>query len=233
MIYTLLVGCRAINAAALAPIDDVAAVWGMGSTETSLVEVCCSKTSTLTECARNSGLTAERWGLFNDWDFDKDSTVIRAKRHTETIRARRAWAATPCTQFAGPQGWNWNKWEPWQRYQYLLRYAKACRLNKRVMEVLLHVLDLGGEIYWEWPRGSQGWSTEEMHWFRRQVELRGRTLFTVKFDGCMLGLRDHKGVLIYKPWRVDTTDEHFSQRFSDLFCLGRTGDQRLLPTCHG
>ncbi len=104
MIYTLLVGCRAINAAALAPIDDVAAVWGMGSTETSLIEVCCSKTSTLTECARNAGLTAERWGLFNDWDFDKDATVIRAKRHTESIGARRAWAATPCTQFAGPQG---------------------------------------------------------------------------------------------------------------------------------
>ena len=58
----------------------------------------------------------------------------------------------------------------------LLRRAKARRLNKRVMLVLLHVIDCGGptdswdghHIYWEWPRGSQGWRSEEYLWFRRE-----------------------------------------------------------------
>ena len=48
-----------------------------------------------------------------------------------------------------------------------------------------------------------------------------RKLWTVEIDGCAVGPKDEHGVLIYKPWRIDTTDEHLARRLQGLRCDGR------------
>ena len=125
-----------------------------------LVEICCSKHSSLAECAEKSSLKAERWGLFNDWNFDKDETVTFGKKEIEHNNIRRFWTATPCTGFCGTQDINWARWDDWGKYLYMQRYFKARRLNYRVMQVVLHGLDVGGsetDFDWEWPRYSRSW----------------------------------------------------------------------------
>ena len=43
-------------------------------------------------------------------------------------------------------------------------------------------------------------------------------LSSVKFHGCAVGLKDSKGMPLYKPWTFQTDCDHIIEKFTHLRC---------------
>ena len=155
-----------------------------------LLEYCCDPASTLTDECNKRGQNGQRLNRENGWDFDLDTTLARGKQWVQENRVRRHWGSTPCTEFSAWQVLNWHRWDSAGQDAHVARRLAARKLNKRVMQMMLASLDQsGGHVFWGWPQQCSGWWTQEMQWLRRQLELRGRKVITIKLDGCMVGAR--------------------------------------------
>ena len=220
----ILSGARGYLDAVLQPLNACGEVFQNSNFEQfDLVEMCCSTISSLTEVATSQQLRSCRLTLETGFDFDKNSSEIEAKKFISSHAVKRGWSATPCTLCSSLQGWNWHKWDGERRKQFLQDRLKARRLNRRVLATLLHLLSRGPDqhVYVEWPRHNGSWKTPEYQWFANIVKnVFRRRLYTVLFDGCAFGLKNHQGLFVNKPWRIDTTDELLAVRLNGKFCPG-------------
>ena len=79
----------------------------------------------------------------------------------------------------------------------------------RVCLPVLQVVTLtnGGDFYFEWPTGCQGWHVPELRQFRAALEKQGREVYECRVDGCAYGMRSrHTGHYLGKRWTVWTSD---------------------------
>ena len=67
-------------------------------------------------------------------------------------------------------------------------------------------------FYFEWPRSSDGWRTEELMNFRKHL------LHEVRFDGCAYNLVGKKGEALKKEWQVISTEKEIDHLKE--FCPG-------------
>ena len=82
-------------------------------------------------------------------------------------------------------------------------------------------MDDGGDVAKEWPRWCQGWKEcEELDQFVEQYQL-----YTADFDGCCVGVKDHKDQPILKPWRVITSHKGLAESLTQLRCKDIHGNK--------
>ena len=67
----------------------------------------------------------------------------------------------------------------------------------------------------EWPRGCTYWDMK-----RVQKWLDNHKCVKVNFDGCRLGLVNHEGIPVKKPWTIATMMSHLMQQLDGLRCTG-------------
>eukprot|EP00435_Cladocopium_sp_Y103_P068276 s2538_g31.t1 len=77
------------------------------------------------------------------------------------------------------------------------------------------VLQKGGAVTFEWPRDNAGWQRRQIKaFFRGHPEI-----VPVDIDGCMVGVKSHKGNPIKKPWRLMTSSPRIVEAFPNLRCI--------------
>ena len=67
----------------------------------------------------------------------------------------------------------------------------------------------------EWPRGCTYWDMK-----RVQKWLDNHKCVKANFDGCRLGLVNHEGIPVKKPWTIASTMSHLLQQLDGLRCTG-------------
>ena len=114
------------------------------------------------------------------------------------------WAALPCTA-----------WSRWQVISVTRSASTREHIEKEKEESIrmvrefqwawamktLKSVGVPVEIAFEWPRGAEGWTQPVVQEMRRICGLE----VECDFDGCQYNLRDLRGRLLQKPWKVVTT----------------------------
>ena len=75
------------------------------------------------------------------------------------------------------------------------------------------VLQGGGHVCFEWPRGCSGWSIPELVKFIKKDDL-----FVAEPDGCAFGLKDDEGNPHYKSWRIVTSSYQLARNLDAHKC---------------
>jgi len=124
------------------------------------------------------------------------------------------WGSLPCTA-GSPR-------------QYVIRRRKTARkriaaaidtflkLIRSFSKVAELVLDLQGDVHFEWPKGCTLWKRPEV---RELLDKCGMNV--VSFDGCAVDLKSSNGLPIRKPWSVATTSKHMYDALRVLKCPGK------------
>ena len=58
----------------------------------------------------------------------------------------------------------------------------------------------GGDVAFEWPKGSIGWAQPAVVRFLKELNL-----YEALCDGCAFGMTDADGRPVLKPWRIVTS----------------------------
>ena len=74
------------------------------------------------------------------------------------------------------------------------------RLFSDFVRVATEIRKGGGDVSFEWPKGSVGWAQPQVSRFINDFDLTEALC-----DGCAFGLKDAGGHPILKPWRIATT----------------------------
>ena len=117
----------------------------------------------------------------------------------------------------------WCKWHQVNGHLYGKEYwqwllgerMKSKRQVQEFIKVANLVLDCGGHVYFEWPKGCKG---HELEVLRAWVKERG--LGCVEVHGCELGVVDKNNDRIHKPWWIYSSNQDFIDSLWDYKCKG-------------
>ena len=169
-------------------------------------EMCCAPDSRITEQSLRRGLLAKRLTLETGWDFRKAHAGRKARLEAQHKRVMKVWLSLPCTPWSSIQNLNLN------RPSAVRKKEKGREESRRMLQVCLPVLRVvtlcnGGDFYFEWPTGSQGWHAPELLEFRAAIRRQGRKVYECRVDGCSYGMRSKRtGRYLRKKWTVWTSD---------------------------
>ena len=168
--------------------------------------MCCAPDSRLTEQSLQHGLLAERLTLETGWDFCKTIDGRRAREEAQDKGVMKVWLSLPCTSWSSIQNLNVN------RPSAVRKKEKGRDVSRRMLRVCLPVLKVvtltnGGDFYFEWPSGCQGWHAPELLEFQAAIKRQGRKVYECRVDGCAYGMQSkHTGHYLRKRWTVWTSD---------------------------
>ena len=120
--------------------------------------------------------------------------------------------AIPCTV--------WSSWQhiaiarKGQKYRDSLEIRREAPkgLFRKFVELPRIVIESGGDAWFEWPRGCDGWKDEEIQsTFDR---------FGHDVDGCMSGVVSGVNEPIYKPWTFKMSYPRAPEGLSGVQCIG-------------
>ena len=169
-------------------------------------ELCCSPSSSVTDCAEALGFQAERLTLETGWDFSKHEDGARAVKQAKSRDVKKVWLSLPCTPWSSIQ--NLNKRTQEQRWRLRQKKRIGIQMASITLPILLAVVRKGGDFYFEWPSRCHGWNIEVLQKFKTQVSELGRTVWRCRVDGCAYGMRTKKGDrYLLKRWTILTSDE--------------------------
>ena len=154
-------------------------------------------------------MRAERYSytIENGFDLRKKSTSVRLAMKAKEENPRKVWASPPCTDFS--QILNLTQNEDFRR-NLPRRRQETRAIVRGVVLIFKQVVLNGGDIYYEWPTGSHGWSIPELVelWrFCRKVNV---PLYKTYVSGCNYGMENDKGEYLDKRWAILTTDKEFA-----------------------
>ena len=76
---------------------------------------------------------------------------------------------------------------------------------RAALKLATQLLDTGGHLVWEWPRGCQAWELPEMKMFQKCF---ANQLLYSDLDACELGVRDETTRMpVRKEWTFMTNSE--------------------------
>ena len=166
-----------------------------------IVELCCEEDSGITKALEKIGGVGHRCGLFNGNDLLKADGFERAMQTLDVERPDALWVSFPCGPTSMIQELNRLTEEGIKKNDKKVKRSK--RLVKRGICLMMRQVELGGEVFQEWPFGNRAWSFASVREFWRKCHLQGRH-FEARIDGCMFGLR-YQGELMKKPWLIRST----------------------------
>ena len=148
-------------------------------------------------------------------DLTNTNMQDQLHNHLETCEeVPDLWASIPCTSGS-----------PWQRVnrskggaRFARAHAQQVRESKRLFAEFVRsseiVLNRGGTVTFEWPKGCESWTRHDVQSFfdpRPEFQL-------VEFDGCAVGVQSTKGRPIKKTRRLMTTSQRIVDAFSQHKC---------------
>jgi hypothetical protein len=126
------------------------------------------------------------------------------------------WASLPCT--AGSSWFHLNKKYPSAVAKNTAQLEDFKKLIVNFRVVADRVMELGGDVHFEWPTGCSLWQDDAI------VDMvQAYSLHKVNFHGCSLGLRSQHGAgrPIKKPWTIATTSANMFEAFRLKRCSGQ------------
>ena len=75
------------------------------------------------------------------------------------------------------------------------------------------VLDQGGHIAFEWPKGAKGWMLPELVAFMKRQKM-----YWAECHGCFFGKKSSKGNTMFNPWHVVTSSYHLASNLDKCRC---------------
>ena len=169
--------------------------------------MCCAPDSQITNESIRQGLLAERLTLETGWDFSDHAIGLAAEEKAVADGVKKVWLSLPCTPWSLIQNLN-NK-----RPTAVKKKEKGRRLSRKMLRICLPVLRAvtlgnGGDFYFEWPTGCQGWNVQELLDFRASIIKGGKQVYECRVDGCAYGMRSrHSGHHLRKRWTIWTSDQ--------------------------
>ena len=182
---------------------------------TRIIEFCCDKNSQLGEQATKVP-NVEVLRCTEEHDVLTRQGMQRCIEYARKHPGTHLWASIPCTPWSNIQNLNLHLYgESFETYLNQEK-EKSLKVMGKFFTLARIIRELGGTICFEWPKDSSGW--KELLTQRWIKELETETL---RVDGCSMGLRSLKtGLLLYKPWRIETTCDEMINVFKNCTCTG-------------
>jgi len=98
------------------------------------------------------------------------------------------------------------------------RREESRTMLKNFIETAALVINLGGEVSFEWPKSCLGWLLPELIQFITEYKL-----FVVDVDGCALGMVNKNAEPILKRWRCVTTSARMAEALATYRCAHPAG----------
>lgn len=184
-------------------IEDLFTVLNINNREKppTVMELCCEEDSGITTALEKIGGIGHRCGLFNGYDLLKADGFERAMQTLEVERPDALWVSFPCGPTSMIQELNRLTEEGIIKNDKKVKRSK--RLVKRGIRLMMRQVELGGEVFQEWPLGNRAWTFSSIKDFWKKCNERGR-YYEARADGCMYGLK-FQGELMKKPWLIRAT----------------------------
>ena len=183
-----------------------------------ILEFCCGGESRLgQEQYQRDGCVVFRLTEQHDMSSQKglQYAIGIARRHPGCF----LWASLPCTGGCGYWEINKKYETAWAKRE--LHIELYIKLRDNWVALAEVVMQVGGELGWEWPTGCSLWGDKVLV----AAELRWQML-RVNFNGCMVGLvsirKKYVGQPIAKPWTISTTSPELYHALRPLVCPGKT-----------
>ena len=201
-----------------------------------VMELCCEADSGISTEVEAMGGIGIRCGLHNGCDLQKEAGVQKVLQLLEKEKPDLLWVSFPCGPTSVIQELNMLTEEGRERIRKkVLKSKKLVGNGIRVME---RQVQLGGEVFQEWPANNRAWGFTSIRTFWDRIYQK-QTVFEARIDGCAYGLkapdglkRNAKGLqapegFMKKPWRIRATS-------SLVWNLQKTcpGDHEHIP-CEG
>ena len=174
-------------------------------------------------CEADSGISTEveamggigiRCGLHNGCDLQKEAGVQKVLQLLEKEKPDLLWVSFPCGPSSSIQELNMLTEEG--REKILKKVLKSKKLVGNGIRIMEKQVQLGGEVFQEWPVNNRAWSFPSIRTFSDRIYQK-QTVFEARIDGCAYGLkapdglkRNAKGLqapegFMKKPWRIRAT----------------------------
>ena len=180
-----------------------------------IIEICCSENSQLGRVDGPYGSdchvirVTERMDL-NSYKTRRDLLEV-AKGYAKRGVPIPVWVSLPCT---GGSTWTFvNLTIPQNAPKVYEEKRKFLKLWSSFVNLSTGLDCCHVHYALEWPRGCTYWDMK-----RVQKWLDDHKCVKANFDGCRLGLVNHEGIPVKKPWTIATTMSHLMQQLDGLRC---------------
>ena len=178
------------------------------------VEFACAPDSTLCQLCEDYEIPSIRLSKDNT-DLLDPNVIDQLIGQIEGCEGRpNLWSSIPCTSGSPWQYVNRSQYGATFRAKLLKQEWESKKMFKHFVRVAEAVLQKGGEVSFEWPKGCSSWKRPDVRQFFERHPFAERFKETT-FDGCMFGVKAKDGQPIKKPWRVMTTNQALAHIFND------------------
>ena len=181
-----------------------------GSKQDVFIEFACAPDSSL-------GVHCQRYGIpfirlsKEHTDLLDPNTIDQLIEQVKGCQGRpNLWSSIPCTSGSPWQYVNRAQYGESFRKRHMKQEWESRKMFRHFTRVAEVVLQQGGTVSFEWPKGCSAWKRPDVAKF-----FRDEIYQTAMFDGCMFGLTAKDGGLIRKPWKVVSTSRVLVNILSD------------------
>ena len=185
------------------------------------IEFACAPDSTLCQLCEDYSIPSIRLSKDNT-DLLDPNVIDQLIGQIEGCDGRpNLWTSIPCTSGSPCQHVNRSQYGDSFRGKLRKQEWESRKMFKHFIRVAETVLEKGGSVSFEWPKGCTSWKRPDVKRFFEHNKFAEKFQETT-FDGCMFGLRSRDGQPIKKPWRVMTTNLTLAKVFNDDYrdCKG-------------
>ena len=178
-----------------------------------LVEICCGPMSKLSDVSREAAVGCrviqftEKHSLL---DEDYQLYVASIVNDFPVSKDVLLWLSLPCT---GGTSWSHVNLKIPSAAKKVMKHVKTMKKLWKAFERFVHRLTRDFEVAIEWPQNCRYWKFPRVLKFIHEFSLK-----RYDFHGCMLGIKDHEGIPIKKPWTVATTVDEIGLELSQYQC---------------
>ena len=182
-----------------------------------IIEICCSEDSLLGRVDGRYGSDCHVARVTERMDLNPEKTrrdlLEVAKGYAKRGVPILVWVSLPCT---GGSTWTFvNLTIPQNAPKVYEEKRTFLKLWSSFVNLSTGLDCCHVHYALEWPRGCTYWDMK-----RVQKWLDDHKCVKANFDGCRLGLVNHEGIPVKKPWTVATTMSHLLQQLDGLRCTG-------------
>ena len=156
------------------------------------IEFACAPDSTLCQLCEDYGIPSIRLSKDNT-DLLDPNVVDQLIGQIEGCEGRpNLWSSIPCTLGSPWQYVNRSQYGAAFRVKLLKQEWESKKMFKDFVRVAEAVLQKGGEVSFEWPKGCSSWKRPDVrHFFERHPF--AEKFIETTFDGCMFGVKAKDG----------------------------------------
>jgi hypothetical protein len=183
---------------------------------TRIIEFCCDKNSEIGVQATKVP-NVEVLRCTEEHDVLTRQGMQRCIDYANANPGTHLWASIPCAPWSNIRNLNLHLYgNSFETYLNQEKKKKSLKVMGRFFTLARIIRELGGTVCFEWPKDSSGWKERLTQRWIQSLETE-----TVRVDGCAMGLRSLKtGLLLYKPWRIETTCQEMKDVFKNCTCSG-------------